>query len=324
MGYNSPYYSADCYWSIYDEDDSVYMVNIFFTLANILYSINFVLGIPGNGLVIWIAGFKMKTISAVWFLNLAIADFIFCMSIPLLHLSYKELGIFYEVINIILSITMCTSVCFLTAMSIDRCVSVMWPIWSQTHRTHKCIRIISTIIWVVGLILTAPDLFIDDMYRECIINSTYKLKIIRFVGLFVIPFTAILMCYYIIFLKLRTVKRPNRSQRPYKIITAVVICFFICWFPYYISPFLPKSDLPSWAIVLIYQLAENLASFNSCINPILYVFICQDFKENLINSLPPRLRRAINKCSIQTCRGRENDIEATDNMREIRFNVICL
>ncbi|XP_075047822.1 C3a anaphylatoxin chemotactic receptor-like [Mixophyes fleayi] len=281
-------------WTRDDGYRSSYQIIIFELLIYILYSITFVLGIPGNGLVIWIAGFKMKTISAVWFLNLAIADFICCTSIPLLFLGITaESFTFYAVIFIILTITMCTSVCFLTAMSIDRCVSVMWPFWSKTYRSPKCIRIISAIIWVVSFILSLPDLFVYfDMLK-----LPFRYEVLRFLTMFIIPFTTILMCYYTIFLKLKKAKRPNRSKRPYKIITAVVICFFICWFPYYISPFVPIYETFSFC----------LASFNSCINPVLYVFICQEFKENLIDSIPPRLRRAIHKFSNQTCRGKEND-----------------
>ncbi|XP_075046013.1 C3a anaphylatoxin chemotactic receptor-like [Mixophyes fleayi] len=294
-------------WTQDDEYSSDYMSNIIQILGCIFYSIIFIFGIPGNGLVIWIAGFKMKTVSAVWFLNLAIADFICCSSIPLLFVGITVLGIaFYVVIHTILAITMCTSVCFLTAMSIDRCVSVMWPFWSKTYRTPKCIRIISAIIWVLSFILTAPELILYKSYFA-VLNFTFRMKIIRFLTMFIIPFTTILMCYYLIYLKLRKVKRPNRSQRPYRIITAIVICFFICWFPHYISPFTPMSDT-SWVSSLIYTFSDCLASFNSCINPILYVFICQDFKDNLMNSLDPRFKRAINKCSNQNCRGRENDI----------------
>ena len=49
----------------------------------IFYCLTCVLGVPGNAIVVWIAGVKMKrTVNTTWFLNLAIADLLCCLSIP--------------------------------------------------------------------------------------------------------------------------------------------------------------------------------------------------------------------------------------------------
>ncbi len=44
----------------------------------IVYYLAFVLGVLGNGVVIWVTGFKMKkTVNTVWVLNLVVANFLF-------------------------------------------------------------------------------------------------------------------------------------------------------------------------------------------------------------------------------------------------------
>ncbi|KAI4899241.1 hypothetical protein NFI96_006040 [Prochilodus magdalenae] len=43
----------------------------------------FILGVAGNGLVIWIAGFKVKkSVITTWYLSLAVSDFIYCSTLP--------------------------------------------------------------------------------------------------------------------------------------------------------------------------------------------------------------------------------------------------
>ncbi|XP_063797765.1 C3a anaphylatoxin chemotactic receptor-like [Pseudophryne corroboree] len=294
-------------------------------MSIIFYSVIFILGIPGNGLVIWIAGFKMKNVTAVWFLNLAIADFICCLILPLkiadwaLYLKGEVAYTLCKVSTGIMYITMCASVNFLVAMSIDRCASIMWPIWSKNHKTPKCVRSISVIIWGLSLTLSLPHVIFNRVYfdiSECMgkldfhiyTSDMNKMKITRLVTMFVIPFVIILVCYCLIFFKLIQVKKSKKSQRPYRIITAVVTCFFICWFPYYTWPLIPVHIKSSDIDNTVYAMSVCLAYFNSCINPILYVFIGRDFKESLMRSIPSRLESAIFETSHPSAKERESFI----------------
>ncbi|KAM3921600.1 LOW QUALITY PROTEIN: C3a anaphylatoxin chemotactic receptor-like [Leptodactylus fuscus] len=295
-----------------------------------LYSITFVLGIIGNGLVIWIAGFRMKkTISAVWFLHLAIADFLCCASLPLriaqwLSLLQHNEYIVYTscILNIILfTLNMTASILLLTAMSIDRCVSVLWPFWAKVYRTRRLVRITAGGIWGLSLLITALVSFIYGFHfkdvsewcisykgsDDCIIHIQKTFQLLRFVIMFGIPFVIILTSYVIIFRKLRKSKRPRRSQRPYRIITAVILCFFICWSPYYI-PLMYENNthryndelhLPFFTVNAIITI---LACLNSCLNPIIYVFMGQDFRQGFLRSIPARLEKALGEHHDDLCR----------------------
>ncbi|XP_073513754.1 formyl peptide receptor 2-like [Phyllobates terribilis] len=299
--------------------DSTYCLNcehILRKMSITLYSIMFALGIIGNGLVIWIAGFRMKkTISAVWFLNLAIADFLCCASLPLriadwVYFLSSELPILFCIFSMVLfNLNMNASVLFLTVMSIDRWVSVMWPIWAKVHRTCKIVRITAGVIWVLSLVLTgfifhSYQAYSLDLYEWCLtdiyddasyIDTQRKIHMIRFVLMFLIPFLIILICYATIFLKVKKCKRSLRSRRPYRIITAVILCFFICWFPYYIWPLTPWYYGPEIQFFTVTTIVINLACLNSCINPIIYVFMGQGFKLKFFRFIPFRLERALNE-----------------------------
>ncbi|XP_073398508.1 C3a anaphylatoxin chemotactic receptor-like [Dendrobates tinctorius] len=305
-----------------------------------LFSIIFALGIIGNGLVIWIAGFRMKnTISAVWFLHLAIADFLCCTSLPLRIAEwaadfFHHTDITYCTVNIVLfNVNMSASVLVLTAMSIDRWVSVMWPFWAKVHRSRSLVRITAVIIWGLSFIVAGAVFYVHRYHVRlldewCVryyiypYNEELHLTIqwVRLVIMWVIPFLIIVTSYVTIFYKLRKSKRSQRSQRSSRIITAVISCFFICWFPYYISPLMLRyyvNYITSyyWHYITYYTLhtiTTSLACLNSCLNPLIYVFMTPDFQYGFLRSIPSRLERALGDHPNDLCRERGDVGNTTD------------
>ncbi|XP_042691083.1 C3a anaphylatoxin chemotactic receptor-like [Centrocercus urophasianus] len=129
----------------------------------VIFILVFIIGIPGNGLVIWVAGLKMKrSVNIIWFLNLAVADFMCCLSLPffIVHLFLNEhwpYGWFLcKVIPSVIIFTMFASVFLLMVISIDRCLLVMKPVWCQNHRTIKFISLLCSGIWILAFIFCCP------------------------------------------------------------------------------------------------------------------------------------------------------------------------
>ncbi|XP_031761986.1 C3a anaphylatoxin chemotactic receptor-like [Xenopus tropicalis] len=276
-------------------------------------STTFILGTLGNGLVIWVFGFKMKkTVNTIWFLNLAIVDFCFCLSlgfyIPVVILNHWPFGqIPCKLTTCILDLNMAVSVFFLAVISFDRCLCVLYPIRSRSHRTLRLAVISSVMIWLLGLAVSSPSLVFTNVVHGgniSVCGSTYgngadgsnvhsptrqKVMILtRFVSVFLIPFTIILVCYGLISFRVRRSSRPPGSARTFKIIITVVLCFFFCWFPFHLM-FL--KEITGFNIkwpygYIISHMAICLAFFNSCLNPMVYVFVGQNFKNSLRKSIP--------------------------------------
>ncbi|XP_071968974.1 formyl peptide receptor 2-like [Engystomops pustulosus] len=280
-----------------------YYSNIFQKTKITLYSIIFILGIIGNGLVIWIAGFRMKKIiSAVWFLHLAIADFLCCAYLPFKIADEAKISpplpvtLSCILAIILFNVNMSASVLLLTAMSVDRWVSVMCPIWAKVHRTQKLVRTTAGSIWAMSLLMTSLVFYSRGwcVYKPIDYKHIMIIRIwIELFSLFLIPFLIISTSYVTIYLKLRKSKRPQRYQRPYRIITAVILCFFICWAPYNIYPLIPLQLEGYVPNMIRYIIVSNLTYLNSCINPIIYVFMGQDFRHGFLRSIPFRLQTAI-------------------------------
>ncbi|XP_063340891.1 C3a anaphylatoxin chemotactic receptor-like [Pelmatolapia mariae] len=288
-------------------------------MSAIFLSLVFVLGVLGNGVVIWVTGFKMKkTVKAVWFLNLAVADFIFCAFLPIavtsLLQSHWPFGqVMCKLNPALVYLNLYVSVCFLMVISVDRCVSVVWPVWAHNHRNVHKASYVSLCIWMVNLIISIPWLFFMetketndteariicvhkfDLHDDFKPSSFIQLALVsRFLLGFAIPFSVIVSCNVVIIHRLRrSCTLARQSSHTFKIITAIIIAFFLCWAPIHIMGLIELEKLRStttsgtleYVLVIGTPLAICLACLNSCLNPLLYVFMGQDFKNQVRKSI---------------------------------------
>ncbi|XP_040183358.1 chemokine-like receptor 1 isoform X2 [Rana temporaria] len=289
----------------------------------VIYSLAFLLGTTGNGLVIYFTAFVMKrTVNVVWFLNLAIADFIFTFFLPL-SITYASLNYHWpfgkfmcKLNSTILFINLYASIFLLTMISIDRFISVVFPVWSQNHRTPKLASFVAVAVWILAFIFSLPYFIFRDIndakkdHISCYNNFSEDDKvayarhkatlIVRFIVSFFIPFIIIISCYSVILLRIQR-NRMTTSNKPFKVALAVILCFFVCWFPYHVFSFLELSANHVQNKHLKYitsvgiPIASSLAFINSCINPILYVFMGRDFKQKFHSSLRSIFERAFSE-----------------------------
>uniref|UniRef100_A0AAY4BKX8 G-protein coupled receptors family 1 profile domain-containing protein n=1 Tax=Denticeps clupeoides TaxID=299321 RepID=A0AAY4BKX8_9TELE len=273
--------------------------------------IMFFLGILGNGIVIWIAGLKMsKTVNTTWYLSLAVSDFMFCTIHPF-NIAYMisqdwTFGLFMcKFTSFMMFVNMFSSIFLLVVISVDRSVSVIFPVLAQNQRTVNKASGVVILAWVLSLALSIPSIIFRDVQSHigksvCFNNYTanpYSHKSIavsRFVFGFVIPFIVIIACYSIIMLKLRN-NRMMKSSKPLKVMTALVATFFICWLPYHFFVLLElnqshfNKDLLSFGL----QIGTIMATANSFLNPVLYVFMGNDFRKKFKSSLLSKIENAM-------------------------------
>ncbi|KAL8219435.1 UNVERIFIED_CONTAM: hypothetical protein K2H54_024579 [Gekko kuhli] len=274
----------------------------------VTYNLVFLLGIIGNGVVISILGFCMKkTVNTIWFLNLAIADFTFILLLPLsiASLAQNNQWLFGEAMckinSFITLVNLHASVYFLTIISVDRYISVLFPVWARNHRTLRRASFVALGVWILSLALSSPNLhfrkiqngtawcskiYSSNEAEEKIIH--HAVVITQFILTFAIPFSVIAVCYGAIILRLRR-DRLALSSKPFKVITAVIAAFFVCWFPYQVFTLLEilayKDQKLDCAVYYFYPSTFTLALINSCLNPILYVFMGRDVQKGLKRSI---------------------------------------
>lgn len=283
------------------------MLQIFF------YAVLFLLGSLGNGAVLWITARQTtRTISCVWFFNLALADFLFSVTriVPLLKNAFDNgwpFGSFLCKANSFIKyLNMFGSVFLLAAISIDRATCVAYPIWTKRHRDSRLAWVAAIGAWLLAIGTSSPfylyrGIKIDKSNKtKCSFaldgNETAKLAIymLRLICGFLAPFAVIVVCYGIIVVVLRRRRASLRSKKPFRVILVLVVTFFLCWAPYHIFLLLKLADVKGIGLSIGLPLSSFLAYLNSCVNPILYFFMGMDFHRKLtLYSIRAAFRRTL-------------------------------
>uniref|UniRef100_A0A674BMQ1 Chemerin chemokine-like receptor 1 n=1 Tax=Salmo trutta TaxID=8032 RepID=A0A674BMQ1_SALTR len=308
------FYPTDIKWYEY-----ITMQLIFYHLVNlrkcwvILLVVNVVillLGVCGNGVVIWIAGLKMKkTVNTTWYLSLAISDFIFCACLPfnIIYMVTKEwiLGHFMcKFTSFVMFLNMFSSIFLLVVISVDRYLLVVFPVWAQNQRTVRKASAVVVLAWAVSVALSIPSTVFRQVTTDtkCLNyyphpNSHITVAVSRFISGFVLPLLIIIFCYSILILRLRT-NRMTRSSKPFRVLTALIAIFFISWLPYHVFILLELKARDQTSLTVIHEginISATLASANSCLNPFLYAFMGKDFKQKCCNSFLSKIENAFDE-----------------------------
>ncbi|XP_004644699.1 fMet-Leu-Phe receptor [Octodon degus] len=300
-----------------------------------VFAVTFILGVLGNGLVIWVAGFRMKrTVTTIGYLNLAFADFSFTMTLPFLAVrqawgGYWPLGWFLcKFIFTIVDINLFGSVFLIALIALDRCICVLHPVWAQNHRTVSLAKKVVMVVWMCALLLTLPVIIRVTTvthapgktactfdFSPWTTNRTERIRvaitmqtvrgIIRFVVGFSLPMCTVAICYGLIATRMYK-QGLIQSSRPLRVLSFVVIAFLLCWCPFQIVALMTTIRIRDIFrgmgenLKIAVTATSSLAYFNSCLNPMLYVFMGRDFRERLLHSLPVSLERALTEDSAPT------------------------
>ncbi|XP_051063826.1 fMet-Leu-Phe receptor [Phodopus roborovskii] len=329
-------------------------LNVF---SYLMFAITFVLGVLGNGLVIWVAGFRMvRTVTTISYLNLAVADFCFTSTLPF-FITSKAMGgqwpfgwFMCKFIFTIVDINLFGSVFLIALIALDRCICVLHPVWAQNHRTVSLAKKVIIGPWICAFLLTLPVIIRvttipnklgpgktactfdfspwteDPVEKKKVAITMLTIRgIIRFIVGFSTPMSIVAICYGLIATKIHR-QGLIKSSRPLRVLSFVVAAFFLCWCPFQvvalISTIRVRERLSGMipGITTAVNVTSSLAFFNSCLNPILYVFMGQDFRERLIHSLPASLERALSEDSAQTSDtginlGNNSSLPSEDNVQ---------
>ena len=154
MMYNETFYDENKQFKDYNN----FLIIVKYALP-IAYALITLMGVVGNGLVIWtiLTNKKMKTPTNILILNLAAADIlIVVMCVPFEAVGYVVANYIFGTVWCkisIYSLSVCTlvSVYILVLMSLVRFTVVVYPITSKSWITAPRVCVAVAVIWVVML-----------------------------------------------------------------------------------------------------------------------------------------------------------------------------
>uniref|UniRef100_A0A8C3BXI6 G-protein coupled receptors family 1 profile domain-containing protein n=1 Tax=Cairina moschata TaxID=8855 RepID=A0A8C3BXI6_CAIMO len=213
-------------------------------------------GLVGNGAVLWLLGCRIRRNPVtVYVLNLAVADFTFLllMSFLLPLLLTHNMGMY-----------------LLTAISIERCVSILCPLWYRCHRPQHLSAMVCALLWAlsIAVIAAVAVLCLSHQQDQCHLTliSMYALNFLIFAPPMVIS-------NVILFIKVQCGSQRRQPRRLYIVIFLTVLFFLLFMVPLSIWNFMQhfSSMLGHSQVVFL------LACINSSINPFIYFLVgsCQ-------------------------------------------------
>lgn len=254
----------------------------------LLYAAIFLVGMPGNILVAWVTWKESRhRLGASWFLHLAVADLLCCVSLPFLavpiaqkgHWPYGSAGCWLLPSVTILS--MYSSVLLLTALSADLFLLAFRPSWKTADHRTLGVRVAQVSSWMLALVLTVPSAVYRRLHQEhfpprllCGIDYGHSvaaeatITAVRFLFGFLGPLVFMASCHGIL--------QRQLTRRHWPLGTAVVIGFFICWTPYHILKVIIAVAAPfSLLLARVLEaepLVSGLALAHSALNPIMFLY----------------------------------------------------
>ncbi|XP_036287974.1 chemokine XC receptor 1 [Pipistrellus kuhlii] len=296
----------------YDYDSQSFLCDTqTFTFAafntTILYCLVFFLSLVGNILVLWVLVKyeSLESLTNVFILNLCLSDLVFSFLLPLWALVYHwgwVLGDFFcKLSNMIFSISLFSSIFFLTIMTIHRYLSVVSPLSSLRVYTLQCRVLVTTAVWAVSILSSIPDAIFHKVFHDpespsgfsrCDYSEVkwYLASVYQHIVFFLLSMGIILFCYVEILRTLfRSRSRSKRHHRTVRLILTIVLAHFISWAPYNLVLFLQtllklniiQSCQVSRQLDYAMLICRDFAFCHCCVNPVLYVFVGVKFRRHL-------------------------------------------
>ncbi|XP_044064737.1 C-X-C chemokine receptor type 3-like isoform X2 [Siniperca chuatsi] len=314
--YNSSYEDYCCDGGdVCDLKDNMHFEAVFIP---VLYSVVFVVGVLGNGVLLGVLIQSRRTwsVTDTFILHLGVADVILLVTLPFWAAQAVYGWTFgtplCKITGSVFTINFYCGIFLLACISLDRYLSIVHATQMYSRRKPWVVQVSCLAVWLFSLLLSIPDWIFLEAARddrrdvtECVPNyflysSSQSVRdwrlasrlLYHIVG-FLLPSAVLIFCYSCILRQLRCGSQGLQKQKAFRVIVAVVGVFFLCWTPYNITLMVEtihsgestntcgvRSSLEKARIV-----TASVGYLHCSLNPILYAFVGVKFRRQLLDIL---------------------------------------
>ncbi|XP_078108630.1 C-X-C chemokine receptor type 3.1 [Sander vitreus] len=320
----------------------------------VLYSVAFIVGVLGNGVLLGVLVQSRRTwsVTDTFILHLGVADVLLLVTLPLWAAqSAQDRGWTFgtplcKITGAVFTINFYCGIFLLACISLDRYLSIVHATQMYSRKKPWVVQVSCLAVWLFSLLLSIPDwIFLDAvkderrLKTECVPNyfhfnsesvNDWRLAsrlLYHSVG-FLLPSAILIFCYSCILRRLRCGSQGLQKQKAFKVIVAVVVVFFLCWTPYNITLMVDtvhsNNTSGGCGVRTFLEKAKIVTStvgyLHSCLNPILYAFVGVKFRRQLLDilgSLGCKLKTTAKVQSVGTSRRSSIWSESADTSNSI-------
>ncbi|CAK6977100.1 C-X-C chemokine receptor type 3.1 [Scomber scombrus] len=319
-----------------------------------LYSVVFVVGVLGNGLLLGVLAKSRRTwsVTDTFILHLGVADVLLLLTLPFWAAQAVQgwtFGTpFCKITGAIFTINFYCGIFLLACISLDRYLSIVHATQMYSRKKPWVVQASCLAVWLTSMLLSIPDwIFLDDVEderrnkKECIRNyfkfsSQRKIvedwrlasRLIYHIAGFLLPSVVLIFCYTSILRRLRCGTHGLQKQKAFRVILAVVLVFFLCWAPYNITLMvdtIQSGNISETCGVRSYlekakTVTSSVGYLHCSLNPILYAFVGVKFRRQLLNilrSLGCKLKTSVRLQSVASSRKSSIWSESADTSNSI-------
>lgn len=248
-------------------DTTVLIIFLCFLLVVLIVAI---FGLIGNAIVIWFLSFIIKRNPITTYIfNLALADSgvlitllsCFLSFVPVFHeWDFHRIILVYFYLSYVFLLLYLCSLHLLTAISIEKCLSVIFPIWHRCHRPKYMSVVACILIWSICGINAYVFFLTTRLVLEAIV---FIANVVCCIPVTVISTVTLLIKVHCRF-------RQRRQGRLYIVTLLTLLVFLVFGAP---LSFILMCQTFYSPIEEAFYICILLTSINSSINPLIYFLI---------------------------------------------------